>query len=285
MRISLEYRVLGVLSLVLASCGDGRTAGSYGDYEEERVTVIGSADGTEEGAERITVSGPNGEGECVQVSSNLCVPAESTGEWCEREGGPFDVVIVDGQVVEVICYPPATSEDRPVEHIDGATQGDIDVAQTANRTVVVFNEETDGVPIVADLSIAGNNVSIYGNGADKTIIDGDVALDGNNVRLRGITITGDLIITNNHAAVVLCKVLGNVVLQGESTNGSVFVENDVFGNFVQSSNNNTITGNDVMGEWTIEGQNITCDANHAFADANQNQICEDEERGDLLACP
>lgn len=275
---------MGVVSLALA-CGDGRDVGNYGDYSEERVTVIGTESGAADTENRITVSGPNGEGSCVAVSDSLCVPAESEGEWCEREGGPIDVVIVDGQVVEVVCYPPATDEDRPVEHVDAATSGAIDVAQNANNTTVVFNEETDGVPIDADLTIEGNNVSIYGNGPDKTIIDGDVSLDGNGVRLRGVTIMGNLIIGKNRASVILTRVLGNVVLSGQSTNGTVFVENDVFGDFTQASNTNTITGNDVQGVWSVAGHGCVCDANYAFSDANQNQLVDEGERGEARSCP
>lgn len=267
-----------VIGLSLAACNDGRTA-SYGDYQEENVTVIGDTTAADSaGDTRITVSTDGGD--CVLVSETICVPVDaSTSTWCEREGGPVDVVIVDGEVVEVICYPPADG-DR-VEHVDSTT-GDIDLVQSANRTAVVFNDETNGTPLVGDISVDGNNVSIYGNGVDNTIIEGDVVITGNNVRLRGLTITGDLTIGLNSAAVVLCRVLGNVYV---GMNNSLLIENDVFGDFTCSSNNNVLSGTDVQGAWTVSGTTNTCDANHSFTDGNANQVVEDEERASLLACP
>ncbi|MEK7703422.1 MAG: hypothetical protein AAB426_00575, partial [Myxococcota bacterium] len=157
----MKHTALGFIalsSLTLAACNNGRAA-SYGDYQEENVTVIGDTTAADSaGDTRLTVSTDGGD--CVLVSDTICVPVDTTGStWCEREGGPVDVVIVDGEVVEVICYPPADG-DR-VEHVDSTT-GDIDLVQSANRTAVVFNDETNGTPLVGDISVDGNNVSIYG---------------------------------------------------------------------------------------------------------------------------
>lgn len=282
----MRILITGFVALGLCACGDQKTpGGSYGDYDESNTTVIGSesAADTSSGGERIDSAGPTGGDGCVQVSDTLCVPVDTAGsEWCEREGGPVDVIIVDGEVVEVVCYPPATDADRPLVTVDSTTQGDIEVVQNANNTTVVFNDALDGQPLAGDLSVDGNNVAVYGNGADKTIIDGDVTITGNNVRLRGVTITGDLTIGRNSAAVVLTRVLGNVTID---LNGTVFVENDVFGTFTSTMNGNLIAGNDVQGTWTVGGHQNTCDANHVFTDANANQLVEAEERADLLVCP
>ena len=267
------------------ACGDSRTPGSaFEDYENDNVTVIGGDDAGASGEERITLSGPQGEGECVEVSDNLCVPVETKGEWCEREGGPVDIVVVDGEVVEVICYPPPGNDGKPEEIIDSSQAGNIDVLQSSNNTAIVFDPATNGVPIVADLNIDGNNVSVYGNGPDQTILEGDVTVDGNNVRLRGLTITGNLYMSLNNTSIVLCVIRGDVVMTSEAVNGSVFVENDVFGTFTSDSNNNTLAGNDVQGTWTVTGHSNICDANRAFSDADQDFAVDDAERGDLLAC-
>jgi hypothetical protein len=271
--------------LFALGCKEGRTPGSaFEDYENDNVTVIGGDDSSATGDERITLSGPQGEGKCVEVSDNLCVPVETQGEWCEREGGPVDIVVVDGEVVEVICYPPPGNDGKPEEIVDSSQSGNIDILQNANNTAVVFDPATNGVPIVADLSVDGNNVSVYGNGPDQTILDGDVTVDGNNVRLRGLTITGNLTMSLNNTSIVLCAIRGNVVMNSEATNGSVFVENDVFGTFTSDSNNNTLAGNDVQGTWSVTGHANICDANYAFGDADQDWVVGDGERGDRLTC-
>jgi hypothetical protein len=281
----MKIRCAALSLLSLGACGDSRTPGSaFEDYEEDNVTVIGGDEAGAAGDERITLSGPKGDGECVEVSDNLCVPVDTKGEWCEREGGPVDIVVIDGEVVEVICYPPPGNDGKPEEIIDAGQSGTIDVLQNANNTAVVFDPATNGVPIVADLAIDGNNVSVYGNGPDQTILQGDVTVDGNNVRLRGLTITGDLYLSLNNTSIVLCVVRGNVVMSSEATNGSVFVENDVFGNFTSDSNNNTLAGNDIQGTWTVTGNSNTCDANHSFTDANQDFVVDDPERGASLSC-
>ncbi len=275
------------------ACSGDENSGSrlpdgYGDYSKEQVTAIGTSDPDAEPVEGDATPvqvGTQGDGGEVCFSIGPCTtPATEESEWCEREGGPVDVIYADGKVVETICYPPAEESD-PVVTIDSAAEGDVDVAQNANNTTVVFSDDTDGMPFVGDLSVDGNNVSIYGNGADNTVIDGEVTLDGNNIRLRGLTITGDLIVRKNNIAVVLCRILGNVVLEGESTNGSVFANNDIFGSFSSDSNGNVLVGNNVRDEWSVTGNGATCDDNHAFIDNDGDELVAPAERGAELVCP
>lgn len=290
-------------------CGDsheGSTNVAPGDpfmaYNAEggNVTVLGGAEPTAPSgtAGTTSVAGdvPVGEtpvlvGEAavsdeVCISDTLCeVPETAAEEWCPNDGGPtgpVDLIYVDGVLVETICYPPADDPDRPTEVI--ASSGDVDVAQNANNTTVVFDPATDGTPIVGNVTVDGNNVAIYGNGPDATIIDGDVALDGNNVRLRGVTITGDLLLNKNNVAIVLCKVLGNIRLESVATNNSIVAENDIFGDFTSDSNNNLFVGNDVSGAWNHTGNNNVCDRNAAFMDADQDEIIDLDERGAALGC-
>lgn len=270
----MKRAYLITLALALGGCDDDDDRGLFDAYADENVAVIGD--------DEITISAPVGSGDCVQVADNLCVPVDTDGEWCDRQGGPVDVVVVDGEVVEVVCYPPADDPDRPTITVDGNTQGDVDVVQSANHTTVTFDESMNGVPLVGDVNVDGNGVSIYGNGPDNTIIDGDVVITGNNVRLRGVTITGNLSITLNNAAVVLSRVHGDVLI---TKNGTVFVENDVYGNFTSTSNGNLYVGNDVQGTWSVSGNGSSCDDNGAFDDADDSHTIEDSELGDALACP
>src|SRR5689334_12007047 len=201
------------------SAGKGSDS-TDGEPVPETPVLVGSTDGGD-----IDVGK-----EEVCISDSLCeVPPVDESNWCERDGGPVDLIYADGELVQTVCYPPADDPDHPTEVIDGTKQGDLEVAQNANKTVVVIDPATNGMPITGDVTVDGNGVSIYGNGPENTILDGNVTLDGNNIRLRGVTITGDLIIRKNRVAVVLCRILGNVRLDTMSTNGSVFAENDIFG--------------------------------------------------------
>ena len=261
-----------LLGFALVGCDDHR--GLYDAYDAGNVTVIGD--------NQVTLSGPVGPGDCVQVSETLCVPVDPSGSWCEREGGPVDVVTVDGIPVEVVCYPPAAGGAHPAIVVAGPGTGDLEVARNASNTAVVFDEELDGVPLVGDVRIDGNNVAVYGNGPDNTIIDGDVVLAGNNVRLRGVTITGSLTISLNSASVVLSRIHGDVLI---TKNGTVFAENDVYGSFTSTSNGNSYVGNDIQGVWSVSGNGSSCDENNAFADVDADHAIDDGELGEPLDCP
>lgn len=262
----------GMVTVIGAEPMGGATpdAGNTG----ETPVLVGTPLGTD---------GGTGTGE-VCISDTLCeVPDTASSDWCEREGGPVDLIYVDGVLVETICYPPATDPDRPTETIAGS--GDVDVAQNANKTTVVFDAATDGVPIVGNVTVDGNNVAIYGNGPDSTILDGDVTLDGNNTRLRGVTITGDLILRKNNVAIVLCRVLGNLRLETMSTNGSIVAETEIWGDFTSDSNGNLFVGNAVSGKWEHSGNGNTCDRNVGFEDKNSDDVLDPGERGAALLCP
>jgi hypothetical protein len=254
--------------------GGGGSSG--GDSTPESPVLVGSPDGD------VNTADPEEE---VCIAEGRCeVPDVEGSSFCEREGGPVDLIYVDGEVVETICYPPAVDAERPTEIIDSTTPGDVEVVQNANNTTITFDSATDGMAIAGNISVDGNNVAIYGNGPENTVLDGDVTLDGNNVRMRGLTITGDLIIRKNNLAVVLCRVLGNVRLETESTNGSVFAQNEIWGDFTSDSNGNILVANAVLGAWEHTGNGNTCDGNHVFVDANSNDAIDDDERGALLPC-
>jgi hypothetical protein len=297
--------VCSLLFLCAVGCSDDEETKTnvapgdpFADHEDGNVNVIGvdpydnptpaPGDGDDEPVTDtpVLVGEFDGDAADVEVCANesLCTvpPVDSSG-WCEREGGPVDLIYVDGVLVDTICYPPAEDPERPVEEVTSST-GDLEVAQNANKTTVVFGEETNGVPLIGDLVVDGNNVAIYGNGPDDTIIDGSVTLDGNNARLRGVTITGDLILSKNNVAIVLTRILGNVMLSGTATNNSVFAENEIFGSFTSDSNNNLFVGNAVLGEFSHVGNNNVCDRNYAFEDANENEALDDDEAGDPLSC-
>ena len=305
---STTWALYASILLALAACGSD--AGSdprvlkegdpFQPHASGNVSAIGDTDpesepATGRGGESapespVLVGAPAGdvsEGEIgeVCVDEGRCeVPDAEASSFCEREGGPVDLIYVDGKVVETICYPPADDPKRPTEVVASTKPGDVEVVQNANKTTVTFDPATDGMPIEGNISVDGNNVAIYGNGPDNTVLDGDVTLDGNNARMRGLTITGDLILKKNNVAVVLCRILGNVRLEAQSTNGSVFAQNEIWGDFTSGSNGNVIVANSVLGKWAHTGNGNTCDGNHLFADADGDESIDDDERGALLSC-
>lgn len=283
-RLHLVVVPAAVLASAFVATGCQRQVAASGapqnPYDEERTTVIGT-DGA--GAEvRGSTDAPLQDGDCVLVG-NECVVVDGTGTYCEGgggAGGPADAIVVDGEVVETICYPPP-KEGAPEVTVDADQDGDLDIPQNANNTTVIFDEETDGTAIQGNITIDGNNVGVYGNGPENTVIDGDVTLDGNNVRLRGLTITGDLLMPKNNTAAVLVVVLGNVVIEG---NNNVLAASDVYGDLNVTQNNVTLVQNRVQGDFNAAGGNPECTANRAFSDANQDQSIQDSELGDALAC-
>lgn len=308
-RISIP--LFAALLLTAAACGDDEpaqpefTTDPFDNHDQGDVTLIGDGDslpGVPAGdapdgpdapdapASVLVAQSPDTDAEqgCIQVSAELCVdPKQEGGTFCNDEGaldGPVDVIVVDGEIVDVICYPPADDPERPVETVDVTTEGAVDIVQNANATTVVFDPATDGTPIETDIRIDGNKVALYGNGPEKTIIDGDVVLDGNNPRIRGVTVLGNVIIKKNSGAVVLSVIHGNIELQDTASNNNVFVGNDVFGDVIVPSNNNILSDNDVQGAWEVTGSGNVCDGNHAFTDESEDFVVDETERGEPLDC-
>ena len=273
-------RSLSLVGALTMACAPSQPINDevYGADGDERVSVIGT-DST--GA---TVAGSIVASDSCILAGQDCVEAAPTGEWCEREGGPYDVVLVEGEVVEVVCYPPPADSAGPEVVLSDPRQGDLEIPQDANNTAITFDASTNGKPIDGNITLEGNNVSVYGNGPDETIIDGDIIVSGNNVRLRGVTVLGDVVVRLNNASIILCRIHGDLILEGESTNNSVLVANDVFGRIDAPSNGNTVVGNDVQGDFDITGHNNTCDENRAFADANEDHVIDEGEMGDALVC-
>lgn len=259
------------LFCLLVACGDppppAISMDPHQDYEDENVTVLG-------GDDRIPIAtGQVSQGEdCLQLDDETCVPVDRTGKYCKDGSGPVDVVVVDGEVVQIVCYEDADTTEGPSVVVTSSA-GDVEVAQMDNGGVVTFGAETDGVPIEGDVTVDGNNVSVYGNGPDNTIIEGNLTITGNNARVRGIHVMGNVIIDLNTAAFLLSEVDGNVVVR---SNNSLVAAVRVHGNVEVPGNNTILVQNEVAGAWQIEGQGSVCDDNVEWVD---------DAAGETLTCP
>lgn len=250
----------------------GETA--YGDSTD---VVVVSGD-----KEQSIITGADGE-PCVQVDERTCVAVdEVTGRYCEGEEGQADIILdEDGEVLTVICYPPANT-GTPLEEVGVSEDGTVAVPQNAGGAVIVFDPDTNQTPIQGDVRLDAERVTLFGNGAGETILEGDLNLASNNARARGFTVTGDLIIekNSNNNAITFCEVLGSLSAQ---SNGLRVVDCVVFGDVTVSGNGATLVNVGVQGAWNVDSKSA-CHGCYSFTDENKDGALADDERGDALLC-
>jgi hypothetical protein len=269
-----------VLACVAVACGPRAVAGRVADqpyqpYTDQRYTAVGT--NTDGGT--VSVTSPDGNN-CIDTVNGSCVAATRTGAFCDgATSGPVDVVVVGGETKATVCYPSPSDSKSPVAVSDPTMA--VSVAKTANGSAITFDSSTDGKPITGPMTLSANDVSLYGNGPDKTIIDGDLVIEKNNARVRGVRVTGNLIVKFNDVSIVLCQVDGN--LTSDKNNG-LFASNTVFGEMAIGGSGNQIYYNKVKGAFSV-GSTDVCSDNKAFTDQNANKIVEDSELGADLTCP
>lgn len=259
-------KILSVLFTVscttLGACGgDDLTPGS-GDTPDKFgsgkgvTTVVGDGKG---GSAFVTPDGKDG---CVDIAGECVKPQDECGPDARAD------VIVDaaGKVIEVICYPDEGTPPTVDEN------GDVDLDKK-NKGSVSVDGDDDGVDIEGDVTSAGNNVVVYGEGPDVSVIGGSVTATGNNFVLRGVTVKGGVNITANNGAIVLSVIEGDVVYTG---NNFVMAETIVLGNVRITGNNAKLVGNSVAGTITIDGKESICDGNR--------QRLADGTDGEALSC-
>jgi|GEM_PF-1965489 len=208
------------------------------------------------------------DGEVTVQTSNGC-----DGVVCDCNGGCADVVVIDDEVVSVVCY---------------STPGEVDDAFVADGTVNLNDGETTQV-VVDDNSGGDINVNegdvteIVGEGKDVSLVDGDVNAHQGDVRLRAVTVAGDVALNNHGGAASLSgvRVLGDLNVHIADV---VFVDVEVFGDVHLNADGASITGLAVQGAFNRNGQMATCDGAVSFVDANDNGVVDDDEWGDAL-CP
>jgi hypothetical protein len=271
MRIRSILGSLFIASLIVA-CG-GAEAAPVGDGDNtpftsdpDKTVVVG---GAAEGGNAAQTPSATG---CVKLPSGECVDAKSCAAGERRD------VIVDsaGKVTAVVCYPA----DATPPAIDA--QGDVTLGKNQNNGVVAIDGANDGVDIAGDVTAAGNNVTVYGEGPDVSVIGGNVGATGNNFAMRGVTVKGNVEVSGNNAVLVLCAVEGNIRIVG---NNNVIADCDVLGNIVIEGVNNTLVANHVGGTISVsETKNLVCDGNTKWNDANTNKVFDAGEAGAALEC-
>lgn len=254
---------------VLVACGGDDGGAVQGDNtpytsDPNKTVVVGGSQPTDAQA------GATG---CVTLPDGTCVEAEKC-----KDGERRDVILDSaGKIVDVVCYPASTNP--PVIN----DQGNVELDKNDNGGVVAIDGAADGVDIAGNVTAAGNNVVVYGEGPDVSVIGGSVTATGNNFSMRGVTVQGNVEIGGgNNAAMVLCVVHGNIKIVG---NNNVVADCDVLGDIIIEGVNNTIVANHVGGQIIVtEAKNDVCDGNTKWNDANSNKIFDAGEAGAALTC-
>lgn len=170
--------LLGSL-LGLVACGSDDAPRTL-PYDPNSTALIGGDYDNPDGLAFRIRETPDGD-ECIDLDGACVRPQKECGD-----SGAADVLLDDsGKVVDVICYP---TSGVAIETIEG------EIDHVGNNVVLVFDDEDDGADITGDVTIDGNNVTLYGHGPDTSVIGGDLNIDKNNAVVRGIRVEGDVTI-------------------------------------------------------------------------------------------
>lgn len=173
----------------------------------------------------------------------------------------------DGNIVDVVCYPPASEVGTTRTLTGSELDGDFVVD---NKDIIVL----DGEPaLTGDLEIDGNNVILWGDDPATSILDGNLAITKNNALVAGITITGDVHVTFNNAQFTNCVIEGQLILDG---NNAKVAGCRIEGNVIINGNNNVLGSNVLLGGVSVVGENTVCRENYSGPGFGE---------GELVGCP
>ena len=256
-----------IAGLVTFACGgdDGAPSGDNTAYtsDPDKTVVVGGGTAT---------GGAQSSQGCVTLPSGECVDARQCAAGERRD------VIIDskGKVVAVVCYP-ADATPPTIE-----SQGDVNLSKNDNNGVVAVDGANDGVDIAGNVTAAGNNVVVYGEGAGVSVIGGNVSSTGNNFSLRGVTVKGNVQVQGNNASLIFCVIEGNVLLEG---NNNVIADCSILGKVEIKGVNNTLVANEIGGGLVLgDDKNTVCDGNVVWTDSNSNKLLDPGEGGAAITC-
>lgn len=255
-------------SVLVGACASGED-NTVLPYAANLTTVIGGEATKAEAKDRYrVVATPDADG-CVDEDASECLkPQESCGD----QGVADMLVDARGKPLTTLCYP---IDGVAVENIEG------DLDKVGNNTVFVLDETDDGPDVTGNVTLDGNNVTLYGHGPAVSVIAGDLHIDKNNARVRGIRVKGDVVIDKNNPSLVDCVIEGDLTIHG---NNVALALCEVWGNVIVDGNNAYLVENHLAKAPEISGQNTVCNGNVAFEDADENDAISDEELGDEIVC-
>jgi hypothetical protein len=228
--------VFVALGLVAACSSEERAVSDVTPYRLGQALVIGDEDG-----------------ERLMAVDDDCDTAQCAAvrESCGEEAYADVVLDDDGEVADVVCY------GRNVSVVE---LGDDPVASASagNNTVLVLDDEDDGVDVEGDVTLAGNNAVVYGEGADVSVIGGTLAIEKNNAIVRGVTVRGDVTIDKNNAKLMFVTIEGDLTILGNNT---TVAASRVLGEITILGNNTVLVRNELASAGPIVGKNLRCNGN------------------------
>jgi hypothetical protein len=240
-------------------------------YAANLTTVIGGDEQAEEEGDdgfRV-VDTPDADG-CIDEAADECLKPQ---EACGDTGAADLLVDAKGKPLTTICYP---TTGVVVEDVEG------DLSKVGNNTVFVLDDSDDGPDVTGNVTLDGNNVTLYGRGPDVSVIAGDLHIDKNNARVRGVRIQGDVVIDKNNPSLVDCVIEGDLTIHG---NNVALALCEVWGKLIIDGNNAYLVENKLASAPEITGQNTVCNDTVAFDAADGDAAVSDEEIGDPIECP
>jgi hypothetical protein len=263
-RFEVVLVLCGLVGLIACSSDAPRSALPY---DPNSTAVIGGDYDNPDGLTLRVLETPDGD-ECIDLDGACVRPQEECGD-----SGAADVLLDDsGNVVDVICYP---TSGVAIEKLEG------EVDHVGNNVVLVFDDEDDGADVTGDVTIDGNNVTLYGNGPDTSVIGGDLNIDKNNAVVRGIRIQGDVTITKNNPSIVDCVIEGDLTIHGNNVSIALC---DIWGKLVIEGNNTVLVNNRVATPPEVHGNNTVCASNVTFTDVDDDGVVSEDELGETVVC-
>lgn len=249
-----KFCAVGSLFLVLACSSE---EGASTPYAPGDITVLGSNLGGE-----------------FKHRSECGDECETLDDECGDDAAADIILDADGHVADVICY----EQDVSVEtvSIDKVTS-----AEAGNKTVLVLDGAADGLDVEGNVTLSGNNATLWGEGADVSEIGGSVKIEKNNAIVRGVRIHGDVAVTKNNAQFSMCVIEGDLTVTGNNTTIADCV---VLGAVKIAGVNTVLVQNRFGSEYEIGGKNLTCNENYVFVDADEDGSFEADEEGDEVTC-
>jgi hypothetical protein len=267
--------MVAVSCLLALACGDDPPKPAALPYSPNETNVIGGdgffnapTDGGASGGGGIAVGTPNGD-ECINLD-DVCVRPQVT---CDSDEAAADVLVdKDGTVLYTACYP---TSGVSVESFEGP------VGDLPNNAVLVIDDADDGVDVMGDVTIDGNNVTVYGNGPDSSVIGGNLNIAMNNSIVRGVRIQGDAVISKNGGTLIDCVIEGNLTITGENVNVALC---EIWGETTITANNAVLVQNVFAKQPTIDAKVKACNDDLLFADANQDGVVDPDEIQGEISC-
>jgi hypothetical protein len=264
-------RALTTLSLVTlaglsGACAQGH-ASSPLPYMPNTTSVLGGAFDNGAGLTPVSYATPDGDA-CVDLDGACVKPQDKCGD----NGSALVLLDASQTVADIVCYPAA---GIAVDQVEG------DLKKVGNDVVLVLDDRADGPDVTGDVTIDGNNVSLFGHGPDVSVIAGDLNIKKNNALVSGVRVQGDVVIEKNNPSLIDCVIEGDLTIHGNNVNVALC---EVWGKLSIDGNNTVLVANKFQSVPELLGNNLRCSSNLGFVDQNSDHAIADSELTGPIDC-